>query len=171
MTTALPVAHPARPSVAVPACFPTLGAVRLGSGDHLLALARAALETAEAPVQAVVGEPAGYVLVVDGWAEGRRPADVAQTLGALGDLDGRPVGLIVAAADICDAIATLAELRGHIAAAGGLPLDGGLCVEPADAACDQSGDLADVTLHSRLVLLGRRVQRLAASRLTLRTTD
>src|SRR5690348_5468133 len=112
-------------------CAPPVAGVRLGSGEHLLVLVRAALETRDTPVQAVVGQPAGYVLLVDGWSGDRPPAEVAEALAELGDLDGRPVGIVVAAEDISDAVASLALLRARISAAGGLPLDGGLCVEPA----------------------------------------
>lgn len=172
MTTAL-TAEPAvrqHPPAVAADCTPPLAGVRLGSGEYLLVLVRAALEIDDTRVQAVAGQPAGFVLVVEGWSGELPPTPVADALGDLGDLDGRPVGLVVAAADISDAVASLAFLRARIAVAGGLPLDGGICVEPIDAACDARGELTDITLHSRLVLLGRRVQRLAANRLTLRAT-
>src|SRR3954471_19004552 len=97
MTTALTVALPARPTMPAisPPCAPPLAAVRIGFGEDLLAVLRAALGATETPVQVLTGQPAGYLVAAEAWSGQRPPADVAETLCGLGDLDGRPVGLVV----------------------------------------------------------------------------
>ncbi len=172
MTTALSI-RPARAAgrpVAAPSS-PRLAGVRLGHGPHLLPLLRAALVHNGAPVQDGGVAPAGYVMAVDAWSGSYAPPEVVESLAGLRSLDGRPVGLIAHGADVRDAVTSLQALGHCIREAGGLPVDGSLCLEPADVRCAESGSLADVTVFSQLALLGDRVQRLAASRLILRSAS
>ena len=172
MSTALTIAPPDRHGVSASSYGwdPLLTGVCLGAGEHLVRLLRAALE-GNAPHVPGAEAPAGYVLAADGWPTEQVPAEISQGLDQLGCLDGRPVGLIIHAADATQAVSSLATLRASVVAAGGLPVYGGVCVEPIDATGDDAGHLADVTLHSRLALLGHHVQRFARNRLLLRAID
>jgi hypothetical protein len=117
-----------------------------------------------------VGQPVGgYVIAVDAWSAADPPQEVHRAVSSLGALDGRPVGLIACADDVADAVASVTALTSLVGEAGGLAVSGAVCLDGALELTD-SGDISDVTVFSRLVLLGGRVQRLAASRATLRSS-
>ena len=168
MTTAL--TGPSTTTTGRPPLAPPLGGIWLGSADRLLPLVRAALEANDAPARNVGKPVGGYMIAVDAWSAADPPDEVCHAVSNLGALDGRPVGLIACADDVCAAVASVAVLSALVSAAGGLPVSGAVCLECADLQRSASDDISDVTVFSRLVLLGRRVQRLAASRVTLRNT-
>ncbi|MFC5950416.1 hypothetical protein ACFQH9_19285 [Pseudonocardia lutea] len=165
-----PIAPPTPPRSTRSAERSTVAGLALGWG--LEVVLRAALSGAEGSELHRAGPLGG--LVVAARAEGAQaqprwqtqPSDVASLVPAR--LDGRPVALVVVG-ECPDASAELlAALRAAVVEAGGLPVGAGLWLDPIDVRCDGGGDLLDVTVHSTLALLGRRVRRLAWSRRVLR---
>lgn len=121
---------------------------------------------------AAAGEAEGFLVVARAWepaagdAPWRIPAGLARLAGGR-PLAGRPVGLVLLGADAVAAAASLAWLRSAVIARGAFLVGTGIAVDEADAGPGGSG-LADVTLASRLALLGGRVHDLARNRMVLR---
>lgn len=135
----------------------------LALGRNVDAVLRSALADAGGVELQRFGDPDGLVIVA-------QVEDVADDAAALvpAELDGRPVG-VVAVGD-CPVVSAevLAGLRRAVLRAGGLPVGAGLWLDAIDAECGADGLLTDLTVHSLLAVLGRRVRRLAWSRRVLR---